>query len=166
MKWPRGNCPFGERPPRAVFDSILHKAPVAPVRLNPDLPQRFEDVINKALEKDSNLRYQHATDMRADLQRLKRDTDSGRTGHQTAQVEVVAASAPALASMPSQVSVAQAAAPVLASSTQLEKPLARNWRFLAPVAVLLALVVAGALYWRSAESPRTHRKDTVVLPTL
>jgi eukaryotic-like serine/threonine-protein kinase len=158
-----GKLPFRGETSAALFDSILHKAPVAPVRLNPELPQRLEDVINKALEKDSNLRYQHATDMRADLQRLKRDTDSGRTGHQTAQVDAVAASTPAPALTPSQVSVAQAAAPVLASSTQLEKPLARNWRFLAPVAVLLVLGVVGAFYWRSVKAHALTEKDTVVL---
>jgi len=158
-----GKLPFRGETSAALFDSILHKAPVAPVRLNPDLPQRLEDVINKTLEKDSNLRYQHATDMRADLQRLKRDTDSGRTGHQTAQVEIAAASAAAPASMPSQVSVAQAAAPVLAPSTQLKKPLVRDWRFLAPVAVLLALGVVGGFYWRSAKAHALTEKDTVVL---
>jgi len=59
-----------------VFDAILRRAPVAPIRLNPDLPSRLEDIINKALEKDRNLRYQHASEMRTDLQRLKRDTES------------------------------------------------------------------------------------------
>jgi eukaryotic-like serine/threonine-protein kinase len=156
-----GKLPFRGETSAALFDSILHKAPVAPVRLNPELPQRLEDVINKALEKDSNLRYQHATDMRADLQRLKRDTDSGRIGHQTAQVEVVVASAPAPASTTSQ-DVAQAAVPVLASSTQLKKP-ARNWRFLVPVAMLLALAVVGTFYWRSARAHALSEKDSVVL---
>jgi serine/threonine protein kinase/tetratricopeptide (TPR) repeat protein len=74
-----GTLPFRGDTTAEVFESILRKAPVPPVRLNPDLPPKLQEIINKALEKDSNLRYQHAADMRADLQRLKRDTESGRT---------------------------------------------------------------------------------------
>jgi Tol biopolymer transport system component/tRNA A-37 threonylcarbamoyl transferase component Bud32 len=64
----------------AVFDGILHKAPTSPVQLNAELPVKFEEIINKALEKNRELRYQSAAELRADLKRLKRDTDSGRTG--------------------------------------------------------------------------------------
>ncbi len=63
-----------------IFAAILEREPVPPTRLNPDLPVKLEEIISKALEKDPKMRYQHAADMRADLQRLKRDTDSGRSG--------------------------------------------------------------------------------------
>jgi TolB-like protein len=61
-----------------MFESILNRTPVPAVRLNPDLPAKLEDILNKCLEKDRNLRYQHASDIRTDLQRLKRDTESAR----------------------------------------------------------------------------------------
>ena len=74
-----GTVPFRGDTTARLFDSILHKAPVAPVRLNPDVPAKLEDIINKCLEKDRDVRYQHAADIRSDLTRLKRDTDSQQT---------------------------------------------------------------------------------------
>jgi serine/threonine protein kinase/tetratricopeptide (TPR) repeat protein len=73
-----GKLPFQGPSSGLITDAILHSDPVAPIRFNPDIPQALGDVISRALEKDRNLRYQHAADMRAELQRLKRDTDSGR----------------------------------------------------------------------------------------
>jgi eukaryotic-like serine/threonine-protein kinase len=73
-----GALPFRGESAGVTFNAILERPPVPPLRLNPDLPPKLEDIINKALEKDRNLRYQHASEMRTDLQRLKRDTDSER----------------------------------------------------------------------------------------
>jgi predicted ATPase/serine/threonine protein kinase len=74
-----GVLPFRGDTAGLIFDAILNQAPVPPMRLNSDLPPKLEDIINKALEKDCVLRYQHASEMRADLQRLKRDADSGKS---------------------------------------------------------------------------------------
>ncbi|MGC1474540.1 MAG: serine/threonine-protein kinase, partial [Terriglobales bacterium] len=73
-----GTLPFRGDTSGAMFDAILNRAPAPALRLNPDTPTKLEDIVNRALEKDKNLRYQHAADMRAELQRLKRDTESTR----------------------------------------------------------------------------------------
>jgi serine/threonine protein kinase/Tfp pilus assembly protein PilF len=73
-----GTLPFRGDTSALIFNAILERPPVAPVRINPDIPPKLEDVINKALEKDCRLRYHHASDIRTDLQRLKRDTESGK----------------------------------------------------------------------------------------
>jgi eukaryotic-like serine/threonine-protein kinase len=75
-----GRQAFNGNTSGVIFNAILEREPTAPTRLNPDLPVKMEEIIGKALEKDPKMRYQHAADIRLDLQRLKRDTDSGRSG--------------------------------------------------------------------------------------
>jgi serine/threonine protein kinase/TolB-like protein len=108
-----GTLPFRGESTGVIFDGIMNRAPVAPVRLNPDLPPKLEDIINRALEKDRELRYQHASDMRSELLRLKRDTDTtGRVA--AANSETIAA-----AQHTSSQSVAQPQAPLPGSSPAL-----------------------------------------------
>ena len=83
-----GTLPFRGPTSGIIFDGILNRAPTPTVKLNPDIPEGLEQIINKALEKDRNLRYQHASDMRADLQRMKRDSESGRSAITAAQTDL------------------------------------------------------------------------------
>src|ERR1700730_10809264 len=115
-----GALPFRGGTSGVIFDGILNRAPVPPVRLNPDLPVRLEDLINKALEKDLKLRCQTATEMCTDLERLKRDSNSGR-----------------IASVPSS-EVPQAAAPGRNSSSMAATAAGR---FVAPKAIFLGSAV-------------------------
>ncbi|HLW79795.1 MAG TPA: protein kinase, partial [Terriglobia bacterium] len=85
-----GRAAFSGPSTAAIFDSILHKAPLSPLRLNPELPEGLERILSKALEKDREVRYQTASDLRADLKRLKRDTDSGRAASMAGAVMVPA----------------------------------------------------------------------------
>src|SRR2546427_695585 len=154
-----GTLPFRGESSGTIFDGILNRAPLSPLRLNPDLPPKLDDIIFKALEKDRNLRYQHAADLRADLQRLKRDSDSGRTAQQSVPVEAAASSATAPAPASSVSRPATSSAP----AAQAAKRLARDWRFLAMATVLLAALAAGALYWRSTKVHALTEKDSIVL---
>jgi eukaryotic-like serine/threonine-protein kinase len=73
------SLPFGGDTSAVIFDAILNRAPVAPVRLNPEIPAKLEEIINKALEKDCDLRYHSAAELRTDLKRLKREIESGKS---------------------------------------------------------------------------------------
>ncbi len=162
-----GTLPFRGETSALIFQSILDKAPVSPVRLNPDLPVKLEDVINKALEKDRNLRYQHAADIRADLQRLKRDTESGRAvAADSGPVPIVQDSGthPVAAARASG-SVNALAAPSGAASVALsgEQEKKSSKILVVFVLVLLAALIAGGLYWRSRQTAKLTEKDTVLL---
>jgi eukaryotic-like serine/threonine-protein kinase len=87
-----GTLPFRGESSGVIFKAILDGTPTSAVRLNPDVPPKLEDIINKALEKDRNLRYQHASEMRTDLQRLNRDTESGRSAAHSTSVSPVKSS--------------------------------------------------------------------------
>ena len=141
-----GQLPFQGESTATIFDAILNRAPVAPVRLNPNLPPRLEDIINRALEKDRNLRYQHASDLRAELQRLKRDTDSGRSAPTSVvEGEREVSAAGKSSSGKHSASAEVSANPVMVSSNTLGRLAARKKALLAVTAVV-ALGIAGGLY--------------------
>jgi eukaryotic-like serine/threonine-protein kinase len=178
-----GTLPFRGETSALIFESILNRAPVSPIRLNPDLPAKLEDIVNKSLEKDRNLRYQSAADMRADLQRLKRDTDSGHAvAHSSGSVPVVSEPtsrpAPELTPQPApptpsaQISAHQVPAVTAVSShtpvpsatvSAVIPPRKSRTLFIAAAAVLLILIVAGIFYFRSRSSARLTEKDSVIL---
>jgi eukaryotic-like serine/threonine-protein kinase len=173
-----GMVPFRGDTSALIFQAILDRAPVSPVRLNPDLPAKLEDIINKALEKDRNLRYQHAADIRADLQRLKRDTDTGRAV--AASSGSVAAAHDSSGSRPAaQTPVSSASAVVASDGTgatavptrpsgtlpALPQSSKTSWKIpaLVVVAVLSAALIGAGLYFRSRSTNTLTEKDTVVL---
>ena len=150
-----GSLPFRGDTSAVIFEAILNRAPVSPVRLNPDLPPELERIINKALEKDRNLRYQHASDMRADLQRLKRETDSSRSARLAAADEQeVAVTEP-----PSARRKAVSSSTEPAAAGGWRRP---GWKWAAAAVVVVALI-AGGVYLRLHQAKPLTDKDTIVL---
>jgi eukaryotic-like serine/threonine-protein kinase len=160
-----GMLPFRGETTAVLFDSILHKAPVAPVRLNPDLPGDFERIINKALEKDRELRYQHAADIRTDMKRLKRETESGRASAASVEEEEAPAAAVSPESRQSSRQSSQKAAAVSSGHAAAIEPAAsRPWKILVLVAlVVIALLVAGGLFYRSHKAQALTEKDSILV---
>ena len=176
-----GDLPFHGESSAVICEAIMNRSPVAVVRLNHDVPPKLEDIINKALEKDRNLRYQHAADMRTDLQRLKRDTETGRaiaassgtvaaaqeSGSGDAQPRTtqptvapppspVSGSSPTLAQSPSSSALKVAEVPVVSG---------KLWKILVPTAVVLITAVIGGLFYFRSRQTTAHltEKDTIVL---
>jgi eukaryotic-like serine/threonine-protein kinase len=129
-----GVLPFRGETSAVITEAILNRSPVAPVRLNPDLPLKLEEIITKAVEKERKLRYQSAADIRTDLQRLKRDSESGRTAAAAAETR-----------------------------SKLMKPVPFRWATAVGAAVLAIGLAIGAWLFFTRKAQALTEKDTIVL---
>jgi eukaryotic-like serine/threonine-protein kinase len=168
-----GTIPFRGQTSGVIFDEILNCAPVAPVRLNPKLPAKLEEVINRALEKDRELRYQNAIDIKSELLRIKRDLESGRSGSLSSSHSEAAAPPldPQPASVPSSARKSSGSARVVtvgsSGSVQAAADVVRprawlKWTIPAAAMLLLA-VIAGAFYFRKRPAVQLTDKDQLIL---
>ena len=174
-----GRLPFKGDTSAAIVDSILHKAPISAVRLNDETPADLEHIINHAIEKDRNLRYQHASDMRAELQRLKRDTGSARSAAVLAAEEAEPQSTlgsgaerpssgksrPASQFSPSSAPVSEphAGAGLARPAPTPQRVIPSATRILIFAALAAAALLSAGLYWRSTRAAKLTEKDTIVL---
>jgi eukaryotic-like serine/threonine-protein kinase len=141
-----GDVPFHGESAAVICESIMNRAPVAVVRLNHEVPAKLEDIINKALEKDGNLRYQHASEMRSDLQRLKRDTESGRMAlpQDTGSGQAAVATGPSSSGQRSAVSAVSVTSPP-------EKK--RSYKLIGAGVAAAAIVALAAIGWFVKQRP-------------
>jgi eukaryotic-like serine/threonine-protein kinase len=166
-----GRQPFTGNTSAVIFDAILNRAPTAPVRLNPSLPSELERIINKALEKDRDLRYQVASEVRGDLKRLKREIDSGRSSSVTVATpaDSTPSAPPAVVTPPPSAPAVQPASAISgptssASSAVLPIPAPasrKRWYIVAVALVVAAVAIGGFLYTRSARG--LTEKDSILL---
>src|SRR5438874_2544694 len=152
-----GRQPFTGSTSAVIFDAILNRAPTAPVRLNPNLPAELERIINKALEKDRELRYQVASEMRADLKRLKREVDSGKSSAASSAALAAFAAPP---SGPAVQPAVSASGPITPATVAVPSS-RKRWYILAAVLVALAAAFGGFFYTRRARA--LTEKDSILL---
>ena len=180
-----GRQPFSGATSAVIFDAILNRAPTAPVRLNPNLPAELERVINTALEKDAELRYQSAADLRADLKRVKRQIDSGRSaavqaapapapapaayappapsGSAAPAVPASTPSTPAVAAAPAPSSASTVAVAAASSSATVAAQTGRFPRGIVAIAVVLIAALGVGLFLYSRRAKAMTEKDWILL---
>jgi serine/threonine protein kinase/Tol biopolymer transport system component len=139
-----GAVPFRGEGSGDIFDSILHKSPTAAVRLNPEVPVELERIINKALEKDRDLRYQHASELRADLKRLKRETESGRVSAESSSASASGSGEPRASASGSAAAIPASAS--ASSSAVLIAEAQRHKGKLIGAAVVVVVLAAAAAF--------------------
>ncbi len=162
-----GALPFAGETTALIFNAILNSDPPPAIRFNRDIPPKLEDIINRALEKDRELRYQHASEMRSELLRLKRDTETGRAiAASSGTVAVAGESDSPVAQPPSPASGSSPAPSPSSSATKVaEVPAAQRAKLLKIVVpvLLVALLLAGGIYYRLHRAKPLTDKDTIVL---
>ncbi|MFZ0700638.1 MAG: protein kinase [Candidatus Acidiferrales bacterium] len=164
-----GRQAFSGNTTGVIQEAILNRDPVAASRVNPEIPEKLEEITSKALEKDRNLRYQHASEMRADLARLKRDTDSGRTSARMAVRAVAGDSGTPVppGSGPSRISseftpATGVAAPSISSGSGV--PAAKKrWALPGALAAIVVVAIAIGSYFYSHRKPMLTSNDSIVL---
>jgi serine/threonine protein kinase/Flp pilus assembly protein TadD len=164
-----GALPFRGESSGVIFREILDGDPVPAIRLNPDISPKLEDVISKALEKDRETRYQHAADMRADLKRLKRESESRHGASASSGTVAAARDSGSLVSVERPVSSSGSVAAGGSSGALKVADLPvgsgkKLWKILVPAAVVvIAAMIVGGLYLRSHRAAPLTEKDTIVI---
>ncbi|PYX50695.1 MAG: hypothetical protein DMG79_05140 [Acidobacteria bacterium] len=166
-----GAVPFRGETSGVIFDAILNRVPAAPVRLNPNLPAKLEDIINRALEKDRDLRYQHAVDIKSELLRLKRDLESGRSSSVSSSQDAAQSGSGQLESLPAAAQKTSGSARTITAGSSgtvaavtEAAPQRSRAKWMVPALVVLTLaVIAGAFYMRKHQAVQLTDKDQLIL---